>query len=280
MPSIESIHIEQNRSMDALIASFEDHLRIMVGRAQARVTAHLQKKLVFDGEVILSSPGNNRVLRTLDAVFVREMNAQGYESLVNAFIGEFPGFLPYLNETLQSLSDQMKNPLPISKLTAADNSILASLQANATTSLEMAMEGVANSAVQSVLMSVGGLRFGDLVEMLTEKLGIAVGRAKTLADSSMAVWFRTATDRAFQAIEKGLPEQEQRYRYTAGPDDEVTRRFCRQMIALTNAGKTWTRDQIGELSNGQLPAVFITCGGWNCRHAWLLAIPAQLAKAA
>ena len=264
--------------MDALIAAFEDHLRIMVVRAQARVAGYLQKQLSTDAEgVILTSRANARVLRTLDDVFLREMDDLGWESLVNAFVGEFPGQLPFLNETIRSLSDQMATPLAIQKLSMADTSLLAGLQLNASTSLHMALEGVAGNAVQTVLMSVGGLKFTDLVQALSEKLNIATGRARGLADTAMATWYRTATDRAFQAIEKGLPEQEQRYKYTAGPDDKKTRPFCHRLI---QAAKTYTRDQIAEMSNGQLPNVLLTCGGWNCRHQWLLAIPAVAMKKA
>jgi hypothetical protein len=272
VPSLEDLHSEQNRSMDALISSFEDHLRTIVARAQGRVFGQLQKRLGITDGVIDRTAANNRILRTLDAVFVREMDAAGYQSLVRAFVGEFPGQLGYLNETLRQISEGMKEPLPIYKLSTADSNVLASLQANVSTSLEMVMEGVAGAAIQNVLLSVGGLKFGELVQVLSEKLNIAVGRAKSVADTGISTWFRTATDRAFQAIENDLPSKTIKYKYTSGPDDSRTRIFCHRMIVQTRAGKSWTRDQINEMSNGQLPNVLLTAGGFNCRHAWLMSV--------
>lgn len=48
-----------------------------------------------------------------------------------------------------------------------------------------------------------------------------------------------------------------------GPIDQRTRPTCR--IA---SEYVWQREQIAKLDNGQLPNVFLTCGGWNCRHHW------------
>jgi hypothetical protein len=83
-----------------------------------------------------------------------------------------------------------------------------------------------------------------------------IAKARTIADTSMSTFYRTATDQAFQAIEADLPQQEIRYRYS-GPDDKLTRPFCDQLI---KAGKSYTREEISRMSNGQLPNVFLTGG--------------------
>jgi hypothetical protein len=49
-----------------------------------------------------------------------------------------------------------------------------------------------------------------------------------------------------------------------GPDDAITRPFCRQHV-----GKVYTRTAIDALDNGQLDNVFLTGGGYNCRHQWM-----------
>jgi hypothetical protein len=92
----------------------------------------------------------------------------------------------------------------------------------------------------------------------------------------MTTYYRTLTDQAFQKIEEDLPEIEQRYRYS-GPLDSRNRPFCRQ---LENADKAYSRAQIAAMDNGMLPNVFLSCGGWNCRHVWILDTRKQLAAAA
>lgn len=272
MPDLDQIHREQQRSMDALIATFRAELELIVSKAQARAAGYLQKKLSITNGVIDRTASNNRILRSLDTVLAREMNDLGYGALVQSFVGEFPGQLPYLKDTIQALSDQMKTPLPAWKLGATDNAALASLQVNIAGGLDMVVEGVARTAVQNVLLTVGGTKFSDLVETLAEKFNATTARATSLADTAMQVWYRTATDRAFQSIEVDLPSKEIRYRYTLGPDDRRTRPFCHHLITETKEGKNWTRAEIGEMNNGQLPNVLLTGGGHGCRHQWLMAV--------
>jgi hypothetical protein len=45
--------------------------------------------------------------------------------------------------------------------------------------------------------------------------------------------------------------------------DALVRPFCREHL-----GRVYTRDEIAELDNGQLPNVLLTGGGYNCRHVW------------
>lgn len=59
------------------------------------------------------------------------------------------------------------------------------------------------------------------------------------------------------------------YRYS-GPDDAVTRPFCRRLV-----GRVLSRDEIDRLDNGQTGqgSVIVTCGGYNCRHRWAAVSP-------
>jgi hypothetical protein len=272
MPDLQDIHKRQNAYLDSLVSAFEQELRKIVLKASARVTGHLQKELSITDGVISQTAANNRILRRIDTMFVREMNEAGFEALVGSFVAEFPGQLPFLHETIDALISGNQQILPYSP-SAADLNIMASYQVSVVDSLETLVEGAAGYAIRGALLSVGGLKFSDLVETLAEKFVLTVARATTLADTAGAIWYRTATDRAFQAIENDLPSIEIRYKYTSGPDDSKTRPFCHSMITQTKAGKTWTRAEIGEMDNHQLPNVLATCGGWSCRHQWLLAIP-------
>src|SRR4029077_2122198 len=50
----------------------------------------------------------------------------------------------------------------------------------------------------------------------------------------------------------------------AGPADAKTRPFCREHV-----GKVYTRSEIDAMDNDQIDNVFLTGGGYQCRHVWL-----------
>ena len=198
-------------------------------------------------------------------LFLQQLEEAGYSRLVEAFVGEFRGTLPFLQESLEVLGKQIGQDWKL-KLTAKDASLLAGVQANTVWALEDAMQAVSGQAIMRGLFGVAGLRFGALVELLTDKLETSIGRARTVADTGMSTFYRTATDRAFQVIQKDVPDQVLQYRYS-GPVDKLERPFCRH---LTDVDKAYTREQIDKMSNGQLPNVFLTGGGWSCRHQWII----------
>jgi hypothetical protein len=219
--------------------------------------------------MIDQTPGNFRALRNLNSLFVKEMDRAGLPRLLEAFVEQFHGQLPYLQDTLKYLSDQMKTPLPKWKPSANDLDIMSSFQMNALAGLRATVESAAGAAMTRGMFSMGGLKFSELVAELSKRFDLSIGQARTLGDTSMSLFYATATDRAYQTIEKDLPgEQELTYEYS-GPDDKLTREFCEHLLAV---GKSYTRSQIGRMSNGQLPNVFITRGGWNCRHQWDLSV--------
>jgi len=49
-----------------------------------------------------------------------------------------------------------------------------------------------------------------------------------------------------------------------GPDDEVTRESCHEVLNDPRQETGWSREEIDDS-----PVSFITGGGWNCRHDWM-----------
>ncbi len=47
------------------------------------------------------------------------------------------------------------------------------------------------------------------------------------------------------------------------------RPFCRHLL---ERNLTYTRERINQMSNGQIPNVFLSAGGWRCRCQWVLAL--------
>jgi hypothetical protein len=268
MPDLRSIHNQQSAYQDSMLAAFEQHLRAIVMRAQAGVTGKLQRTLTIEDGIIAQTPANMRALRNLNTLFMREMDRAGLQQLLQVFVDEFNGQIPFLQEVLRYLSDQMETPLPgltDFQFSKADANVFGAFKANAVSSLETVIEQAAGAAMTRSMFSVGGMKFADLVETLAVRFEQSIGKARTIADTSMSVFYATASERAFETI-AGTQEAVIKYRYT-GPVDKLERPFCRH---LTDMNKAFTDEQISSMSNGQLPNVKITRGGWNCRHQWVL----------
>ncbi len=259
---LEDVHRQYDRYLDSMIGGFEEHLRSVVSKAQARMAGYLQANLTTTDGAIDQTPGNLRVVRTLDDRFMEFMDDAGYRSLLNAFTSSFSAEKAFLQDTLHVLGYA-----PV-EFTAQYLRVFSGLQLNAVTSMQAVAEAAAGRAMQQALFSLGGLKFSDLVSSLASKIDASLPHIRTIAETSMTTFYRTITDQAFQKIEQDLPEHEQRYQY-AGPEDLKTRPFCDRLLRLDRA---WTRDEIGEMDNGQLPNVLLSCGGFNCRHVWLLAV--------
>lgn len=98
-----------------------------------------------------------------------------------------------------------------------------------------------------------------VIETLADRLDVKVSEARTLYDTTAAVFTRQVE--ALKA--PSTPPAETAYLF-AGPADVRNRAFCQARV-----GTVWTRDRILGMDNGQLPNVFLTGGGYNCRHVWM-----------
>jgi hypothetical protein len=257
---LDEIHARQDQFYDSMIDAFVEHLSAVVSKAQARMAGYLQANLAITAGKIDQSPGNLRIIRTLDDRFMDFLDDAGYSSLMNGYVSSFSGETAFLQDTLEYLGYK-----PVA-FTSADLKVFSGLQLNAVTSMTTIAEAAAGTAMQQALFSIGGLKFSDLLESLASKIDAALPRVRTIAETAMTTYYRTLTDQAFQQIEKDLPEIDQRYRYS-GPLDSRNRPFCRR---LEVADKSYSRVEIAAMNNGQIPNVYLSCGGWNCRHVWIL----------
>jgi len=91
---------------------------------------------------------------------------------------------------------------------------------------------------------------------LNIRLEQSEGRQLTEVKTRISQFGRTVT--AKMADELGLTN----YLYT-GPQDDLTRQFCKSLI-----NKVVDDKQMRKLNNKQGLAVKTSCGGYNCRHSW------------
>jgi len=119
-------------------------------------------------------------------------------------------------------------------------------------------DDVARALWQATVRGVFGAQpVTRIVQDLANVLDDTAPHIQTLYDTSVSIYARQV-----EALQAGQ-DPEARFAYF-GPVDEKTRPFC-----LKWAGKVLTRTMIDTLDNGQLDNVFLTGGGYNCRHLWL-----------
>ncbi len=94
----------------------------------------------------------------------------------------------------------------------------------------------------------------DLVKTLDTK---SEPQIRTLYDTSISIY-----SRQIEALQAAKDPEDTPYLYS-GPVDGKVRPFCKEHV-----GKVYTRAEIDKLDNGQLPNVFLTGGGYNCRHTF------------
>lgn len=105
---------------------------------------------------------------------------------------------------------------------------------------------------------LGRQPLSEILAGLTQALDKSEARVRTIFDTQVSI-----LGRQVEAIRTEDLGPEQPYLYT-GPIDDKTRDFC-----LERVGQVFTRAQIAEMDNGQMANVFVTGGGWNCRHSFL-----------
>lgn len=119
-------------------------------------------------------------------------------------------------------------------------------------------DDVAKALWQATLRGVFGSRSVDRI--LSDLAGVLEDtepHIRTLYDTSISIYGRQV-----EALQAG-DREEATFAYM-GPVDQVTRDFC-----VEYAGRVLTRAEIDDLDNGQLDNVFLTGGGYNCRHTWI-----------
>jgi hypothetical protein len=257
------------RQIEAITAGFEKDLAVVLTRAQASLFAKLRDRLILDESGIVKRTASNaKVLQKIVVMFLNAMTEQGYARLVQGFVGEFDGQLKIFDEILQSISRSFKVR---AEFTKKDLDFFGGLKVQIGTVLEDVVELVGMKARFQALFSIGGVSFSNLTVALAEKLGTTVGEARSLAATSISTFYRTVASQGYQKIEdEGVPVL---YTYHGPPSSDVlTRPFCKKLMVAAEKGKTWSREEIETMDNGQLPNTFETGGGYNCRHQWLIAL--------
>ena len=255
--------------MDAASSQFEAMLRRVESDAFADIIALIHRKLALNAEgQIQQTPNNIKLLRQLDELLKDAMDRAGLQRVITEFVSHYPEALPQFHDILMAVAHGDNVRPPTVAFNPQDKAVFQGYQATSIEALNGAIDATLNRVVNRVIFNFGGMKFSDLVKFIHARFSTTVAQATSLARTSQMVYYRTVSALGFQKLEKTMPADLVRYRY-AGPDDKVTRAFCHNLLLLD---REYTRIQIDNMDNGEMPNVWTSCGGFNCRHQWVISL--------
>jgi len=243
-PKLAAVFDQHGSWITAQTADLDAALRPIIERAQADLQAYLKANLTVQGSSILPSTENQKILDSIDRLYMEFLYKAGYGELIDNFTAGFVGQIPFLQATIDYLAEAAGHEFPAVSFDAADLRVLTE---NASADLVSTMKAVGSSTVgritsERAAFGLAGLPFDRMVAIFKDEFGGSAKRNAQRAETAITVWYRQISEAQYTRIAAALPGLEQRYVYL-GPNDKVTRPFCRRMLKLT-ARKPLSRAQI------------------------------------
>jgi hypothetical protein len=262
-----------DKRVDSILLDFEKDFAGVLSRAQTSVILNLRNKLTLtDQGKIAGTAANYRIISGIPKMFEASLDAAGYQNLLRGFLSRFDGGLPTLESMISSLArDKEIKPVIFSE---EDQTLFDQVKLRTAATINDVVNQAGQAAKRNVLFMLGGRTFEQAAVEISQRLQVALGESESLAATGISSFYRTVADRGYQIIETSLEKigRELRYRFYGPPaSDPLIRPFCEALMTRVAAGRTWDRAEIDAMDNHQLPDVFITGGGWNCRHQWITA---------
>lgn len=242
----------QSAYIDDVIGDFRRVLDQVIDTAKARTLARSLQR----GD---NDRADLALLQRLARTWRDEMTRAGAGAAIEAAVGKFAGQFAFFEQTLSLLGR------PPIIWTPRDRETFTFVQQGTIETLDSVIDAVGQRAKRQALFSVGAMPLPELAELLAGEYETTLPQAISLADTSMSTFYRQVQERGYERIE-ATQKAPLKYRYF-GPNDKLTRPFC---LKLLKREEPLTRKQIDALDNGQLPNTFVTGGGYNCRHQWII----------
>lgn len=271
MKDLPGIILAADNAISAAVETFTGEVEKIVAQSTLDLQERLRKALVLNADgTVKRTRANSATLAKIDDWFMEEMAANGFTTLARSFVNSFPGQLVYFDDVLSVLAKQAGKKIDFSWSTH-DKRTFTDFAAHSNTALVDVVEHVAKTARAQILLSFGAVSYSQLVKTLEAKLAVSTERAASFADTAMMSFWRTVANQGFRKLEFYFPGK-LFYQYFGPPStDRVIRPFCRKLMAGTEAGTRWTREEIDQMDNGSSlgTPVFKVGGGFRCRHAWM-----------
>src|SRR5262245_14408445 len=233
---------------DALSAQFARELTRILRAAERNLRAVIAKSASGERTAIVTAAQAERVRRDIR----QTLKQAGYDALATEATQ-----LPFdrIGERMLTMRRLGQQAAELSFFELSRMEALKSMYAG--TLLEQG-DDVAKALWQAVVRGVFGARSPErILDDLADVLDGSEPAIRTLYDTLLSIYGRQV-----EAIQAG-DEPQAAFAYM-GPVDDKTRDFC-----LDHVGRVYTRDEIDTLDNGQLDNVFLTGGGYNCRHVFM-----------
>lgn len=247
---LQAAAIREAAMQDAFVLAFEADLRRIVNRFLRRLRAELEDWDVDDEGRLVSELANLGRAIGFRTQLGRWLEDEGFSALAARV----------LDEPLDTLAESVLSHAVAKKaatLAPAGFDVLAAFKELRLADLLDVGDDLARKLSALALEGVLGLRpVTALVQDFALVAGISERQARTLYDTAVSTYTRQVE----QLHATG--EADELFVYV-GPADSAMRKFCRKHI-----GKVYERESIDEMDNEQLPNVFLTGGGYNCRHTW------------
>lgn len=239
--------VQAGALVDRLSASFARELDQVLVLLTAKIK-RLAKQFDTAGARIASTRLNLTLALQLRQDLLTTLEQAGYHDLVVAA----------LDAPLDRLTAQMVEANPVTvNVGAFDVDALVAMRQLRLAELLQVGEDIGIQMWRVVVDGVLGARpVLDLVDDVSDLLDISARHARTVYDTAISTYGRKVA----QLGSTGKPDEAWFY---VGPVDSKIRPFC-----LQHVGKVYSRTSIDDMDNGQLPDVFTTGGGYNCRHIW------------
>lgn len=274
MPSIDpkKIQADLGAAADALARNaekMEDRLLAAMQRSQSRIFARTAE-LMTEAPIGQAFPNAKKLAwytQTSNALYNYKDPITGKSFItshlddVRAYVGGL-GRMSELTNAMLAIGAQFPGGI-----TTLAPEVIEALKAQVFTHFEgLAQEAM--NALDDVLLDQT-LTATSRASALGHLKGVITGEYKWGNRTGLYEWHagtyaRTAHMRFSRTVQGMTAEQNGLKQFIfVGPGDGKTRDWC-----IDHLGNVYTRDEIDQMDNGQLPNAWVNGGGWNCRHVW------------
>ncbi len=184
-------------------------------------------------------------------LLTQAFSESGYEQMVNDFVSKYDEVVKFTGDLAKDLG--IKLTLPEKSL-----ALLEMIQEQNQGIMIASSESIKNSLLDAGLRyTVEGQPLDVIISDMMDDITDFGRRLSTEAFTGASIFDRTLRNEFFD--EAGI----ELFEYV-GPDDEVTRDTCKEVLHDPRQETGWTREDINDS-----PVSFIECGGYNCRHDWM-----------
>lgn len=259
MDKVQKIINDHDEESQDSVDDFSKRVQRITRKVAAALLLWLLSRLKVEKNKVLSTAGNLAVFAELPDKIKELLLSSGLDSAIDDFEETLTVQQEWVAYILKASGYTEKIPL--------DEAFLDAYRESKRNDLLTEAVFIAERAAIRGELSVGGL-VDELTDTVGEEIATLPSQLRTAAATAIMMYYRTVAEQNYAAIEK---QEELRFKYAGPPSgDPKIRPFCQGLMSQVEGGRSWTRPEIDNMDNGQLPNVFVTCGGYNCRHQFVV----------